>query len=96
MLPAALALVLSIVDAFACCSSVGDLGSCRPLADVTDSRACDPASEWALCQVDGADVLSCEPVSLYCCAATDGVGWLDTCEEYMPSTRCGGTIVGEL
>ena len=96
MLLAALALALSIVDAFACCSSVTDKGSCRLLADVTDSRACDPASEWALCQVDGPRVLSCEPVSLYCCAATSGVGWMDACEEYMPGTRCGGAIVGEL
>jgi hypothetical protein len=96
MLPAALALALSIVDAFACCSSDGDPGSCRPLADPTDSRVCDPATEWALCQVDEAVVLSCEPVSLYCCADTSGVGWLDACEEYMPGTRCGGVVTAKL
>lgn len=94
MLPVALA--PSIVDAFACCSSVADPSSCRLLADATDSGACDPASEWALCQVDDPLVHACEPVELYCCAETAGVGWLDTCEAYMPGTRCGGVVVGKL
>ena len=94
MLAVALALALSVVDAFACCSAAP--GSCRLLANVADARACDPATEWALCQVEGARVLACEPVELYCCAGTDGVGWLDACEAYMPGTRCGGSVVGRL
>ncbi len=56
----------------------------------------DPASEWALCQVDGPRVLACEPVELYCCAETSRVGWLDACEAYMPGTRCGGVVVDTL
>ncbi len=96
MPPFALALAFSIVDAFACCASVGDPSSCRSLAGVTDSRACDPAAEWALCQVDGPRVIACEPVELYCCAETSRVGWLDACEAYMPGTRCGGVVVDKL
>ena len=96
MLHLVLALALSVVDAFACCDHANDPDSCWPLANVADASACDPAAEWALCQVDGPIVLSCESVELYCCAETAGVGWLDTCEAYVPGTSCGGAIVGKL
>lgn len=93
MLPTVLALVLALTDAFACCDHATDPDSCWPLANAADSSACDPAAEWALCQVDGPLVVACEPVALYCCAATAGVGWLDACEQYMPGTQCGGVVM---
>ena len=96
MLAVILALALPVLDAFACCRDANDPDSCWPLVNVADASACDPAAGWALCQIEGPRVLSCEPVELYCCAKTDGVGWLDACEAYVPGTRCGGTVVGKL
>lgn len=95
MLHVALAFVLSVVDAFACCDNAEYPSSCWPLVDVADSSACDPAAEWALCQVDGSLVIACEQVSLYCCAETAGAGWLDTCEAYVPGTTCGGVVMAK-
>ena len=96
MLAVILALALPVLDAFACCRDASEPGSCGPLANVADARVCDPGDAWALCQVEAPRVLACEPVDLYCCAETDGVGWLEACEAHVPGTRCGGTVVGKL
>jgi hypothetical protein len=82
-------------DALACCDHVNDPDSCSVVIDVHDLSFCDPAAELGVCVVAGEQVVECEPVQLYCCAESAGIGWLDTCEEFLPGTACAGVVLGK-
>jgi len=82
-------------DVLACCDHVDDPDSCSVVIDVHDLSFCDPAAELGVCVAAGESVVECEPVTLYCCAESAGIGWLDTCEEFTPGTACAGVVMGK-